>query len=499
MTSLRPAASRRSRTPAADTACVQAVELALQAARETARPSEVGDHLGWAVEGDRVVTHYFACRDAGYRGWRWAITVTRASRAKNVTISETALVPGDEAILPPPWVPWLERLRPGDMGPGDLLPTAEDDVRLAPGFTETDDVDADVEAQWELGLGRARVLSVEGRAQAAERWYDGTAGPRAPIAAAAPAQCSTCGFFIPLSGELRLLFGVCANAYVPDDGRVVAADHGCGGHSEAVKAPAQSDPPPLILDDLTIDPFTTTPHTSPATEAPAQADRVADADDAEATDGPEQPAASQAAEQPAEPDLTEDTEGSASAAASQAVENAAEADFADDGDEPSGPASPQAVEIAVEADFADGGDEPSGPAGSQAQIDGVEQGVAEVAEASVQAAAPQVSAEGVARPDAAEGVAGPDAAGVAEGVEVSAGDVGVAGVAEGAGEVPEGGEVRAEGGVELGAVGSDDDAGVQVEDGAEGVGGEEGVGVEVVVEGEGAGGGEEGAGLGEGG
>lgn len=253
VTSLHPAASRRSRTPAADTACVQAVEPALEAAKETAKPSEVGAHLGWAVEGDRVVTHYFACLDPGYRGWRWSVTVTRAARAKNVTISETALMPGDEAIMPPPWVPWLERLRPGDMGPGDLLPTADDDTRLAPGFTEAEVEDGDVEAQWELGLGRARVLSAEGRDQAAERWYDGTAGPAAPIAVAAPAPCSTCGFFIPLSGELRLLFGVCANAYVPDDGRVVAADHGCGGHSEAVRVPSAAEAPPLILDELAFD------------------------------------------------------------------------------------------------------------------------------------------------------------------------------------------------------------------------------------------------------
>ena len=39
---------------------------------------------------------------------------------------------------------------------------------------------------------------------------------------------------MPLSGELGRLFGACANAYAPDDGRVVSADHGCGAHSEAM-------------------------------------------------------------------------------------------------------------------------------------------------------------------------------------------------------------------------------------------------------------------------
>jgi hypothetical protein len=32
----------------------------------------------------------------------------------------------------------------------------------------------------------------------------------------------------------QLLFGVCANEYAPDDGRVVSLDHGCGAHSEAL-------------------------------------------------------------------------------------------------------------------------------------------------------------------------------------------------------------------------------------------------------------------------
>ncbi|MEV0668248.1 DUF3027 domain-containing protein [Actinomadura luteofluorescens] len=243
------AAARRPRTPAVDSACAEAVDLAREAAEETAGQTRVGEHLGLRAEGDRVVTHYFVCLDPAYTGWRWAVTVTRASRAKNVTVSECVLLPGDDALLAPPWVPWLERLRPGDLGPGDLLPTAPDDVRLAPGFTQVDE-SADREAQWELGLGRVRVLSREGRDEAAARWYDGVAGPRAPIAASAPAQCSTCGFYVVLAGSLRQVFGVCANEYAPDDGRVVSADHGCGAHSEAVSLPAVSEHNPPVIDEL---------------------------------------------------------------------------------------------------------------------------------------------------------------------------------------------------------------------------------------------------------
>ncbi|MBD2900238.1 hypothetical protein amrb99_92390 [Actinomadura sp. RB99] len=244
--------ARRTRTPAVDPACAEAVDLARTAAEETARPAPVGEHLGLRAEGDRVVTHYFAALDPAYTGWQWAVTVTRAARAKIVTVSECVLLPGDDALLAPQWVPWLERLRPGDLGPGDLLPTAPDDVRLAPGYAQVDE-SVEREAQWELGLGRVRVLSREGRDEAAARWYDGVAGPRAPIAASAPAQCSTCGFYVSLAGGLRQMFGVCANEYAPDDGRVVSADHGCGAHSEAVNLPAASEHNPPVIDELGYD------------------------------------------------------------------------------------------------------------------------------------------------------------------------------------------------------------------------------------------------------
>ncbi|GAA3985214.1 DUF3027 domain-containing protein [Actinomadura viridis] len=244
--------ARRTRPPAVDPACAGAVDLAREAAEDTAWPGEVGEHLGLRAEAERVVTHHFACLDPAYRGWHWAVTVARAARAKVVTVDECVLLPGEDALLAPEWVPWLERLRPGDLGPGDLLPTASDDVRLAPGYAEVDE-GLDRQAYWELGLGRPRVLSREGRDETAARWYEGIAGPRAPIAISAPAQCSTCGFFMPLAGELRQVFGVCANEYAPDDGRVVSADHGCGAHSEAVSIPAASEHGPPVIDELGYD------------------------------------------------------------------------------------------------------------------------------------------------------------------------------------------------------------------------------------------------------
>ncbi len=238
-----------------DSIGVRAADVAREALLEAVGASDVGEHLGHQAEGERVVTHYFACARPGYRGWRWAVTVARAPRQKSVTVDEVVLLPGDDAILAPAWVPWRERIQPGDLSPGDLLPPEDDDPRLVPGYTAGDEVvdqDAVKEVADEVGLGRHRVLSLEGRELAAQRWYDGTHGPDAPIAQSAPAPCVTCGFLVRMAGPLSQAFGVCANAHANDDGRVVSFDHGCGAHSEAQLA-KRNRPMPLpepVVDTL---------------------------------------------------------------------------------------------------------------------------------------------------------------------------------------------------------------------------------------------------------
>lgn len=275
----------RSRTP--DRLCAEAVELARAAAEEAARPGKVGDHVEVVADGDRVVTHYFLCEDPGYRGWRWAVTVARASRAKAVTLDETVLLPGPDALLAPEWVPWSERLRPGDMGPGDLLPTDAEDLRLEPGFIGAEEPppssavseemaelveaeDADVTAgpprelptaprrgsiaalAEELGMRRARVLSRYGLHTAADRW-DESHGSKTPMAQAAPASCVSCGFLVPIGGSLGQAFGVCANEFGPADGHVVSLSYGCGGHSEAAVMPRPPRPAPPVIDETRVD------------------------------------------------------------------------------------------------------------------------------------------------------------------------------------------------------------------------------------------------------
>lgn len=248
---------------APDAVAAAAVDVARAAAVEETGEASVGEHLGAVSDGDRLVTHLFECRDEGYRGWRWGVQVVRAARAKDVTVNGVYRLPGPESILAPAWVPWAERVRPGDLGIGDLLPAAPDDERLALALEEGD------EPLIEWGLGRPRVLSFEGRVEAAERWYDGDAGPAAPHARHAPAPCLTCGFYVPLAGALGLGFGACANEFSPDDGRVVAVDHGCGAHSEGSADVAAMGEAPALVDEYSFEVVADDEEAEPAPEPEA--------------------------------------------------------------------------------------------------------------------------------------------------------------------------------------------------------------------------------------
>ena len=234
----RPASTRAARL---DQVCAAAVEVARAGITEV-DADDVGDHLQVVAEGDRLVTHYFECRLAGYRGWRWAVTVTRVPRSKHGhhlrdgaaarpgrAARARAGCPGRSGSSRATWArATCCRPRRTTIGwpPVTCSPTTRRS-RRPPG-------------SW--ASGGARVLSREGRIDTAQRWYDGDHGPAAPISTAAPAaaRCGTCGFYLPLAGAMRQAFGACGNFYAPDDGRVVSADHGCGAHSETLIEAAET-------------------------------------------------------------------------------------------------------------------------------------------------------------------------------------------------------------------------------------------------------------------
>lgn len=275
--------------------------IAQAAAIEVAdEDSQVGDFVEAIDLGDNVTDFRFETRVRGYEGWQWSVTLYHDVELDHWTVNESSLVPTDKALRPPEWIPWKDRLEPTDLAVTDSIGTDPDDPRMEEGFRKTEpaesgenvssdaesaettnasdnaEMDADGaagsqgesaaasvtseedidEAVEEFDLSRRHVLTSLGRSQTAKRWYEGPRGPKSLSTKTSDGNpCSTCGFFIPLKGELNLLFGVCANKWSPDDGRVVSIDHGCGEHSE-IEPPepshlwVQSKP---AFDDLHID------------------------------------------------------------------------------------------------------------------------------------------------------------------------------------------------------------------------------------------------------
>jgi len=225
--------------------------------------SWVGEFTGSTATDDDLVTVTFGCSAPAYRGWQWAVVLSCPLGQATPTVCEVVLVPGSDALVAPAWVPWSERLRPGDLGVGDVLPTPADDPRLVAGFANTDDLEGLASlapmhpGSWEVGLGRVRVLSAEGRDDAASRWHEGEHGPQSAMARAVDVTCAGCGFLITIGGPLGQAFGICANEMSPADGMVVSLDFGCGAHSQVeIAPPADEAPEDPIIDELGFDEVT---------------------------------------------------------------------------------------------------------------------------------------------------------------------------------------------------------------------------------------------------
>ncbi|OBF87805.1 hypothetical protein A5790_02200 [Mycobacterium sp. 852002-51152_SCH6134967] len=228
-----------------------AVDDARAAIVEFSGEDTVGEYLGASFEDPTAATHRFLADMPGYRGWQWAVVVAAWPGADHATISEVVLVPGPTALLAPKWVPWQERVQPGDLGPGDLLAPHPDDPRLVPGYMATGDPQID-DLALEVGLGRRQVLSRWGRMDAAQRWHDGEYGPGSAMARSTRRVCRDCGFYLPLAGALGTTFGVCANEFSAD-GHVVDSEYGCGAHSDTPQPAGGGSPLFDPYDDGVLD------------------------------------------------------------------------------------------------------------------------------------------------------------------------------------------------------------------------------------------------------
>lgn len=238
---------------------------ALEIARAALLESIPADHVGKALDSvveasqDSLVTitsYTFECTSAGYPGWYWEVSIVEISGQGQSTVSEVNLLPGATALVPAAWKPWADRVEAGDLGVGDLLPPPENDDRLTAGFTglgDLEDIADDLAAlhpvQWELGLGREKVLSTIGQERAVNRWFEKLNGPKSAMAKSAPAQCGSCGFLVAIGGSMGQVFGVCGNEFGAADGQVVATTFGCGAHSSV----RQEQAAPIPVVDLVID------------------------------------------------------------------------------------------------------------------------------------------------------------------------------------------------------------------------------------------------------
>lgn len=102
------------RPPKLDPLLAAAVDAARTGVLEIAPAEQIGEYTGVRAEDDRVVTHLFESFLPGYDGWQWFAVLTRVPRSKVVTVSEVGLLPSERSVLSPQWVPWAERVRPGE-------------------------------------------------------------------------------------------------------------------------------------------------------------------------------------------------------------------------------------------------------------------------------------------------------------------------------------------------------------------------------------------------
>lgn len=229
---------------------VDSVELARTALVEL-QDGGVGEYLDTSYEDECSAAHRFVADLPGYRGWQWVVVVAAHPESDRATVSEIALLPGPDALVAPKWIPWDQRIRPGDLSAGDLLAPPPGDPRLVPGYVANGDPEVD-EVALELGFGRRQVMSLEGRLDAAQRWHDGDFGPNSEMAKAAPSTCELCGFYLPLAGSMHSSFGVCGNEMAAD-GHVVHANYGCGAHSDTILPSGSGSPQYGAYDDGAIE------------------------------------------------------------------------------------------------------------------------------------------------------------------------------------------------------------------------------------------------------
>jgi hypothetical protein len=128
-------------TPDSDALAVAAHDVALAALHEITTPASVGEAAGYGIESDGTISLRFANRLPGYPGWFWTVSIAQVDGAEP-TVLEAELLPGDDALLAPDWVPWADRLADYHAHQAELAAAAADAEADDEGESDADESDA---------------------------------------------------------------------------------------------------------------------------------------------------------------------------------------------------------------------------------------------------------------------------------------------------------------------------------------------------------------------
>lgn len=124
--------------------------VAREAALAYAESETVGPLIETVDEGDHTTSYIFSSTLKGYLGWRWSVTLFEGD-PKNPTLSEVMLLPGEESLVAPAWVPWSERLADWKALQAELEAQATAEAAEAAAAEEAEsesDDDDDDDAKW---------------------------------------------------------------------------------------------------------------------------------------------------------------------------------------------------------------------------------------------------------------------------------------------------------------------------------------------------------------
>lgn len=116
-------------------------EFARKAALESAPANTLGQFIELIEEEPSVYTFLFETKQKGYVGWRWSVTVFEG--ADGPTVSEVLLMPGEDSLVAPNWIPWSERLADWKALQAELERQAAEEAELAAEGAEDEDASDD--------------------------------------------------------------------------------------------------------------------------------------------------------------------------------------------------------------------------------------------------------------------------------------------------------------------------------------------------------------------